>query len=249
MHAPPEPTFAWCAANLVFTRDAIRAVDQQAIEQFGLPGVALMENAAAGLAHIACAMLEEKPGPVTILCGPGNNGGDGFALARHLHNQGVETRLGALAPVHRYEGDAEINLDVAQRMGLVIRSLHHLEQDELAETLRELVGDCALVVDAMLGTGLTSPPREPIASVIRWLNHQRAQSASWRTLAVDIPSGLDCDTGEPLGVAVHADRTATMAGMKTGLAKDEARSISGEVTVIDIGAPIETLLAHGTRRA
>ena len=216
-----------------FTREAVRAVDRAAIEEFGLPGVVLMENAARALLDRALAMLRAAPGPAVILCGPGNNGGDGYALARHLHNAGVDARVVAVKPAEELDGDAGVNARVAERMGLPIRAA----SDEPIDA------DAALIVDALLGTGLTSAPRGVIASLI-----ERANAHPAPVLAVDLPSGLDCDTGEPLGPCVRAAETVTFVGMKAGFANPASREFTGEITVGDIGAPRELVHELGAAR-
>jgi len=216
-----------------FTREAVRAVDRAAVEKFGLPGLVLMENAARALLGRAHAMLGDAPGPAVILCGPGNNGGDGYALARHLHNAGIDTRLIAAKPAEALEGDAGVNARVAERMNLPIRPA----ADEPIDA------DAALIIDALLGTGLTSAPRGVIASLI-----ERANAHTAPTLAVDLPSGLDCDTGEPLGVCVRAAETVTFVGMKAGFANPASREFTGVITVGDIGAPRELVHGLGTAR-
>jgi len=226
---PTEPPAArW------FSRDAVRAVDRAAIEEFGLPGIVLMENAARALLHRSIAVLAGRPGPVVILCGPGNNGGDGFALARMLHNTGAEVRIIAVKPPAALEGDAAVNARVAEHMNLPIRSA----EDSSIEP------DAALIVDALLGTGLTSATRGAVAALIGLANDHDAP-----TLAVDLPSGLDCDTGEPLGACVRATETVTFVGMKTGFANPASRMYTGAITVGDIGAPLELTHRYGTAAA
>jgi len=223
-----------------YSRDAIRSVDREAVERYGLPGLALMENAAAGLLRVALGMLPDRAGGALLLCGPGNNGGDGFALARRLHNAGVPTTTLLFRPPEAYDGDAATNLRVLEAMDLDRRII---EDDDPTPALDEALGaEPALLVDALLGTGLTSPPRGAIGAAASWLR-RAADEHEARVLAVDIPSGLDCDTGEPFdaGRCVRASVTATMAGLKLGFRNDAARAWTGRVEVVDIGAPLECL--------
>ncbi len=223
---------------LVFTRAAVRDVDRLATEEFGLPSIVLMENAAIHCADVALDLLEDRDETrALILCGPGNNGGDGFAIARHLANQGVEPVIVLASEREKYEPDAAANLRVAERMGIAIEGFDPSNAPGAVHpAARRGPGDRpGLVIDALLGTGLERAVREPIASLIAEIN------ALGRTgvpvLAVDIPSGLDCDTGEPLGAAVRATVTVTFVGLKRGFLSLAAQPYVGDVVVADIGVP------------
>ncbi|MHC4784987.1 MAG: NAD(P)H-hydrate epimerase [Planctomycetota bacterium] len=213
-------------------REAVRCVDRAAIEEYGIPGIVLMENAALGLTIVALTMLDEASGDlpsVLIVCGSGNNGGDGYALGRHLHNAGVRVTFAALGEP-KPGSDAAINRDIALKMGL-------------PEVPAARVGehfDCDLVVDGIFGTGLDRPVRGAAAEVI-----DRINSSGRPVLAIDVPSGLDCDTGRPLGTAIRAARTVTFVGRKPALTDPQARDFTGEVSVADIGAPVELLQRFG----
>lgn len=216
-------------APLIFDRHSIREVDRIAIEEYGIPGVVLMENAARGAAAIAIDMLAETGGPngrkILIVCGAGNNGGDGYAMARHLHNADSAIILMPLGEP-RPGTDAAINREIYRKMGL----------HEVGVTERPLLPRVDLLVDAMFGTGLDRPVTGLAADVIDWIN-----ASSARVLAVDVPSGLDADTGRPLGTVVRADQTATFAGLKRGFRSSDAAAFLGEVHVVDIGVPKELL--------
>lgn len=214
---------------LVLTREQSRTVDRLAVEQYGMSGLVLMENAGRG-----CAQLLLKlgvTGRVAICCGRGNNGGDGFVIARHLENAGVEVEVGLFAEESRIEGDAAANLRILRAAGTPLRVM----TGEAAETDAFLQA-ADWVVDALLGTGVTGPVRDPLAGVIAAINRQGS-----RVLAIDLPSGLDCDTGESWGACVRATQTATMVSLKPGLAR--AAEFTGEVQVIDIGIPRRLLTA------
>lgn len=218
---------------LVFTREGIRRVDDAAADEFAIPGIVLMENAARGLADVVADIPAPSApaGPVLIVCGGGNNAGDGFALARHLHNRGFETRVVRLRGRDAYTGDAATNLRVIEAMGLRI---------EEGGSVGSATPPPALVVDALLGSGAAGPAREPVAGAIAWINALGAQGAP--VIAVDIPSGLDCDNGEaPGGVAVRATLTATMGGLKLGFLNPASQAYTGRIVVVDIGAPVELL--------
>ena len=193
-----------------------------------------MENAARGLfdgvkrlSKLNTAVPFVNP-TALILCGGGNNGGDGYALARHMHNDGWTLVLAAAKPVDDLDGDAATNARVAAKMNIPIRP-----------ATPELVAaaEVDLVVDALLGTGLTQAPRADAAALIRAVNANATP-----TLAVDVPSGLDCDAGRPLGPAddcVRAAATVTFVAEKVGF--PHAADWLGEVTVVDIGCPREAI--------
>ena len=219
------------------SRDEVRAVDRRAIEEFGVPGVVLMENAGRGAAEVLLALGAR--GPVVVCCGKGNNGGDGFVIARHLDNRRVPLRVLLFARPEELAGDAAVNYHIVRRSGLPIDVRAGGPVDE--EALRGELAAAEWVVDALFGTGLTGPVRAPFDQVIAAINAGPA-----RVLAVDIPSGLDCDTGEPLGPAVRAHHTVTFVAPKKGFGNPAAGAWVGQVHVVDIGAPravLESLLA------
>lgn len=218
---------------IVFDRQAVRAVDRAAIEEYGIPGILLMENAARGLLAHALKMLAPQS-RVLIVCGSGNNGGDGYALARHLHNHDVSLLIASLGEP-KPQSDAGINRTICDKMSL--------RQRAFEEVARETNGrEFDLIVDAIFGTGLDRPPAGAAAEAIDWIN--RAQRP---VLAVDVPSGMDCDTGRPLGLCVKATATVTFVGMKAGFLDFEAQKLLGDVVVADIGAPRELIERFGRR--
>jgi len=232
------------------TRNEVRDVDSRAIDDYGLPGIVLMENAgrnAATLLH-SLAAAEGPTGPVTIVCGKGNNGGDGFVIARHLENLGHVVRLllafaPADAPADAPDdsvGDAAINLRVAEQSGQNITCLVGANSADW-----ELALDgAAWIVDALLGTGATGPARNSIATAIEAINAARLHGTA-RVFAVDLPSGLDCDSGVPLGPCVRADVTGTFVARKVGFDQPGAEAFTGPVHVLDIGVPMALLRQIG----
>jgi NAD(P)H-hydrate epimerase len=187
-----------------------------------------MENAARAVVHQACRMLAgECVGEVLILCGGGNNGGDGLAVARHMHNRGAEVTIGLLTDPTRYTGDALTNWQIVQAMEIPASPF----EESMLRDLRPL-----LVIDAIFGTGLTQAPREPFPAAAAAVNQSGIP-----VLSVDLPSGLDCDTGVPPGACVVATRTVTFVAEKVGFTKPEARHFLGEVIVGDIGCPHELI--------
>jgi NAD(P)H-hydrate epimerase len=198
------------------TRAQVRELDRRAIDGFGVPGVVLMENAGRGCAELLMRLNPERK-PTVILCGPGNNGGDGFVIARHLDNHGWPVWAMPLVKTTELSGDAAVNFHIAKAA--------------------ELVGDPTnifdgWVVDALFGTGLNRPLAPPFDAWVAMINTSNSP-----VLAIDIPSGLDCDTGEPLGPTVRATHTATFVAPKRGFVNPKSREWTGEVHVIDIGAP------------
>lgn len=223
----------------VFSREGVRQLDQAAMSEFGLPGAVLMENASRHLYDEVEHLLEEAvclpDQPVLIIVGRGNNGGDGLALARHLHNADIGCLVLLTydpdAADLRQSEEAAMNLRVVRRMGIPIEILDAASPERTLAALPPR----ALIVDALFGTGLTSPPRPPFDAVIDWINRQGGA----RVLAVDVPSGLDADTGRPLGRdAVRATATVTFAGLKAGFLELEAQAFVGDLVVGDIGVPV-----------
>lgn len=206
------------------TREQVRSVDRIAIERYGIPGIVLMENAARAAAEAAREMLGGT-GRVLILCGGGNNGGDGLAIARHLHNARVEVLIGLATRPSSYAGDALINWNITRAMNLRTMTA-------TPELIR--LRPWALIVDAVFGTGLAQAPRDPFPALADAVNQSDRP-----VLAIDVPSGLDCDTGEPLGACIRAKRTITFVAEKAGFAAPVAREYTGTVVVGDIGCPRE----------
>jgi NAD(P)H-hydrate epimerase len=217
-------------APLVLTREQVRRVDKIAIESYGMSGLVLMENAGRGVVD-ALLDIDPSPGRVVILCGNGNNGGDGFVIARHLAIHGLRLAVVLLGKSDELSGDALHNWNVLQFCDAAIIE-SHAQGDDLVAMLDREAADVTWIIDAMLGTGATGEPREPIATAIRWMNAQRA-----RRLAVDIPSGLDCDTGVAALATVRADVTCTFVAMKRGFLGPGAKPFLGEVRVVHIGIP------------
>jgi NAD(P)H-hydrate epimerase len=212
------------------SREEVREVDRRAIEVFGVPGVVLMENAGAGAARLLAAV--GITGPVVIACGKGNNGGDGFVIARHLDLAGQSVRLLLACQPEEVRGDAAVNLQIARRAGLPLACLAGREQADWEAAL----SGAEWIVDALLGTGASGAPTGTVAVAIKAINAVRERSGA-QVLAVDLPSGLDCDTGQAAGACVQAELTATFVAPKRGFAATGAAAHTGRVEVIGIGAP------------
>ncbi len=236
---------------LTLTREQLRRVDQLAVEELGMPSLILMENAGRSAATVALDLLRTKPGfapakaSAAILCGGGNNGGDGYVIARHLHNAGVPVTIYAAKPVDQLTGDAAVNAHIAQNMKLEVEPID--DPAELSIDAEAWKG-VDLIVDALLGTGFTGEVRPPIRGVIERCNSLLAAARTANppkpsqrpsVLSVDLPSGMDCDTGQAGGVAMIADVTVTFVAPKTGCIFPEANALLGRVAVGDIGVPPE----------
>ena len=208
-------------------REASRAVDQRAICDFGMSGLVLMENAGRGVAD----KLEELGigGRVVIVCGKGNNAGDGFVIARHLELRRHPVSVLVIGDPSSLVGDALANYNILSKTDVPIEIY---AGSIPTEQVRTLLRDAAWIVDALLGTGAQGPPRAPLDHMIRILNH-----ASARKLAVDVPSGLDCDTGKEGVPTFRADYTCTFVAAKPGFYRLQGPEMTGEVHVLDIGAP------------
>ena len=214
------------------TRDEVRELDRRAITDFGVPGVVLMENAGRGCAELLMRLNPDRK-PAVILCGPGNNGGDGFVIARHLDNASWPVVVCLFAAPNRLTGDAATMHRIVARSTIRVDVL----ADEGAWKKHGVVidpewWDGGWAVDALFGTGLSRPVATPFPRLFDTIRRSKAP-----VLAVDSPSGLDSDTGEVLGAALPARVTATFVAPKVGFRHPSAQGYIGEVHVIDIGAP------------
>ncbi|MBN2376691.1 MAG: NAD(P)H-hydrate epimerase [Sedimentisphaerales bacterium] len=301
--------------ELVLSREQVRKCDKLAIEQFGIDGLVLMENAGNVAAQRVMAHLKSIKGrKVLIVAGCGNNGGDGFVVARHLFNNRYPVEVLICCSRDRIKGDALNNLKIIELMKIPIEYLGQAGPEsaagvekqvagvekkvtgvdkqtagvdkqvagadkqvagvdkqvaevekkvtgvdkQVAEVVTRLGGEVDLIVDALLGTGTAGPPREPIRTAIVTINQ-----LGKKVVALDIPSGLDCDSGKPLavnelgesedvaeqeegqgGLAICADETVTFAAMKKGFLSARARRFTGDITVASIGVDVSLLLKH-----
>lgn len=216
-------------SNLFMTRDQIRKYDKLAIEELGIPGVVLMENAGRHAAEVAMTLCKSKR--VGVVTGPGNNGGDGYVIARHLINEGLEVNTYITVPETKIKGDALINYKILKSMGAPV--FDYSNPKHLLELKQNLLSD-GFVVDALLGTGVSKKVEGHIADVIDLINDSLLP-----VLSVDIPSGLDTDTGRPWGRAVRAIATVTFGHMKKGLVLYPGAELCGELYVVPIGVPAD----------
>jgi NAD(P)H-hydrate epimerase len=237
---------------LVFSRRQIRELDRLAVEEFAIPSILLMENAARGVAGVILEGRQGMESPsALVVCGPGNNGGDGLAVARHLVNRGVKIAIVLGAPAGAYKGDALTNLTIAQKMDLPIfdGSKSEAAAGTAMAAAETVLGEPVVLIDALLGTGLDRPATGVMAELIVQMNAMRTRGCT--TVAIDVPSGLDCDTGEAgndasgSGPVVEADLTVALAGVKAGFLTPTAQKHVGELVVVDIGAPRELVSRLG----
>jgi len=221
---------------LLVTAEQMRAIDRHAIERIGLPAMVLMENAGRAVAEEVAAFIRERGTPARswiVLVGKGNNGGDGIVAARHLTEAGIGAELLYAVDPGSLTGEAALQRDIAANMGI--------------PAARYRPGSVAWeryagVVDALLGTGTSGAPREPYASLIR-----EANESGLPVIAVDIPSGLDADTGAVFDPCIRADVTVALAFCKCGLAQFPGARAAGRVAVRAIGIPASLAGLHGVR--
>ena len=216
----------------------MQLLDRRTIEEYGVPGLILMENAGLGVLREMSSRYGDLTGRIiAVVAGQGNNGGDGFVLARHLHQQGVRVRVYLLGQKDRVKGDARVNLQIYEKIG---GELQELSSSKISgEKLREIksaLHQSDLIVDAIFGTGLTNTRpdlSEQIYSQVITLMNESTRPI----VAVDIPSGVTSDTGEVLGAAVKADLTVTFGLPKRGHYLYPGASHRGVLRVVDIGIP------------
>jgi NAD(P)H-hydrate epimerase len=220
------------------SRDEVRSIDVQAAQELDMPTVILMENAGRG----AAAWIRDQGVPaktkVLILCGPGNNGGDGGVVARHLDLWGYRVSVVWFTQAYHLKGDAAVQFQILDRAGFD-QTCWDDEPSITPGRLDALLAGTDWVVDALLGTGLTRPVEGILRAVIMAMNHSGKP-----ILALDLPSGLDADSGQPLGVAIRAQATVTFVAPKRGFAAPGADAYTGPVTVVDIGVPRAILQAY-----
>jgi ADP-dependent NAD(P)H-hydrate dehydratase / NAD(P)H-hydrate epimerase len=206
----------------------MREIDRTAISAFGIPSLTLMDRAGRAVAD-AALQLAAPDGRFVVVCGGGNNGGDGYVAARLLASSGRDARVLALTSPERLSPDARAVREQTQRAGVAI--------DDAGELAAIEAGAGDVVIDAIFGTGLARPPEGAFAGAIERIEAARIGGA--RVLSVDVPSGLSADTGRPVGTCVRADRTVTFGFQKRGLAVFPGAALAGEVIVADIGIPAE----------
>ncbi len=218
----------------VLNSSQMREADRRTIEEIGIPSLVLMENAgrqAVAAMEAMYADLSERR--VGVLCGRGNNGGDGFVVARTLAQRGVDVAVFLLGRVADVRGDARVNLEILGRLGLTVVEVSDSQAWELHFSE---VSDCTLIVDAIFGTGLNAPVTGLIESVIADVN-----ASGIPVVAIDLPSGLSADSHEPIGPAIEAGLTVTLAAPKLPLVIPPGETHAGDIVIADIGIPAEVI--------
>lgn len=210
------------------TREQVRHVDQAAIENYGMMGLVLMENAGKGATDLINQLAAD--GPTLILCGPGNNGGDGYVIARHLQLAGRDAKVLSLVDPNVLRGDALINAKIARHADIEIQVASNKADIEQA------MNGSVCLVDALLGTGATGDLRPLYAQCVQVANDYQPGFPVVR-FAIDIPTGLDCDTGHASSPTFRADHTLTFVARKIGFTKNNADEFTGVVHEIGIGVP------------
>lgn len=212
------------------TASEMREMDRLTIEHAGIPGIVLMENAAKSATEVFIEHF--KPfitSSILVICGKGNNGGDGYVMARYLHNSGMKVSVIITCERSAISGDALINLSVIEKLGIEISEI----RDEAAfETFAQRLSGCSYIIDGLFGTGLNSPVKGLYKKIIDTVNNSNKP-----VISIDIPSGLNADTGGIMGAAVKADLTVTFGFAKPGHYVYPGRALTGRLVTVDIGIP------------
>src|SRR6187455_3131998 len=218
----------------VLNSTQMREADRRAIGEIGIPSLVLMENAGrqvvAAIEAMHAELLERQ---VAVLCGRGNNGGDGFVVARTLMQRGVSVSVFLMGRVGDVRGDARINLDILGRLGVTVVEIGDSQAWELHFSE---VRDCSIIIDAIFGTGLNAPVTGLIGSVIADVN-----AAGITVVSIDMPSGLSADAIQPIGESIEADTTVTLGAPKLPLVLPPAETRAGDIVIADIGIPAEVI--------
>lgn len=212
----------------------MRAIDEKAIHEYGIPSLLLMENAGRACAEEAAKLAGEKGARVAVFAGKGNNGGDGLVAARHLANRGFEPEVFFFQARREMKPDPAANFDILAKMKVPLVDCSGTPD---WNTVRAALGNARVVIDALFGTGLSKTVDEPFKTAIDLINQSKLP-----VVAVDVPSGLNADTGEVLGVCVRAAVTVTLALPKKGFLNEAAQPYLGRVIVADISIPADLLV-------
>jgi NAD(P)H-hydrate epimerase len=206
----------------------MRKLDKLASTQFGIPALILMENAGRSVADEAEDMFKHKTSQITVFCGYGNNGGDGFVAARHLVNRGYKVKIYLVGRPKDMNSETRINFDILNRM-CVKASKIHIKQ---LSSIRRAFNKTQLIIDAIFGIGIKGNLDDFYCKLIQMINDSKVP-----VLAIDIPSGLNADKGTASPIAIKAKKTATMGLIKKGFLNPSAKKFTGKVVVIDISLP------------
>ena len=214
--------------------DEMQRIDRLATQKYGIPEIVLMENAGLRVTEIALQMLSRLDGKkVEIFCGRGNNGGDGFVVARHLINRGLDVDIYLMGELNAVKSSALTNLQILLKMG---KGVEEITDKDILTRIEKKLKSTHLIIDALFGTGIKGQIKDPEKTLIQLLNKSRKP-----ILSVDIPSGLSADSGEVLGGAIKATKTVTFALAKKGFFQGQGPDYTGELIVADIGIPLQLL--------
>ncbi len=217
-------------SKVYLTRAQSRLVDQLAIES-GISGIQLMEN--AGKSCVS-RLMDHSPKAIVVCCGTGNNGGDGFVIARRLAVEGIAVKILVCGDIQKLSGDAKTNFSIANNLDLDIHLIDDSATSKELQPLLSFVGDQGVdwIVDCLLGTGASGNPRSPMDKLI-----EAANQIQCNKMAIDVPSGLDCQTGVPGVPTFKADLTCTFVAKKVGFKNQAAKPFLGNVRSISIRIP------------
>jgi len=207
----------------------MRKIDSLATAKFGIPSLILMENAGRSVACEAESMISSKATSIVIFCGYGNNGGDGFVVARHLVNRGYDVVIYVVGKQKKMSKDTKMNFDIINKMKIMVRKITDQRQINIAT---RYIGKRQLIIDAVFGIGLKGRLDTFYCYLFKKIN-----SSNIPILSIDIPSGLDADRGIPLPIAIKAKKTITMGLAKKGFINPSAKKYLGRVIVADISLP------------
>ncbi len=215
--------------HLVLSREQVRSIDQIAVDEFGIPSIVLMENAGRSCAEALLNLGVSPTGPVCICCGKGNNGGDGLVMARHLAIHKIPVEVLVFHEAHHFSPDAFTNYRILLSSAIPV---HHLSLPRDLKILRSHLTRASWLVDALLGTGASGALKVPYNLIVEEINQ-----TSRPVLAIDCPTGLDCNLGSVETIAVQATATITLVARKHGFESEAGASCCGEILVGDIGIP------------
>ena len=219
--------------DFLLTAAQAKALDKKALKIFGISTLVLMENAGRLIAEEVLTVCKNKQVKVSIFCGTGNNGGDGFCAARHLLAQGIKAKVYLAGKVSAVENEARVNLEIWLKLKQKVIQVRPANLGLIGNSIKKP----GLIVDALLGVGARGELKAIYQEIIDLINTSGAY-----VLAVDIPSGLDASTGNLLGRPVKADKTVTFMAKKRGMVLRDGSKCCGKVVVSKIGLPLKTLL-------
>ena len=209
----------------VITSEQAKSIDSSARDSFGISTLILMENAGIAVAEEAMKLMKPKT-PIAVICGKGNNGGDGFVAARQLLAKGISPEIYLAGKISDVQNEARVNLDIILKLKQKVFEV----SEENLELVKKKISRCSLIIDALLGVGLQGRVRGIFCDLIEAINISQAS-----VLSVDIPSGLDGTTGVILGSCVRADKTVTFVARKSGMIAKHAKKLCGKIVVRDLG--------------